>query len=448
VTIHHRRELDAIQRELREESGVTALIYDQTCAAEKRRRRKKGEMADPPKRAFINTRVCEGCGDCNVKSNCLSVIPVETELGRKRAIDQGQCNKDFSCVDGFCPSFVTVHGGRLHRPRPLADDAGFGELPQPRLPALADTPYGILITGVGGTGIVTVGALLGMAAHLEGKGVAVLDMTGLAQKYGAVTSHVRIAPRPEDLNGPRIPAGEADVLLGADLVVAAGHDSLAKLATERSAAVVNAHGVMTASFIRNPDQPFPGAEMLAQIRDAVAPDRMHALDMTAMAERLFGNAMSANVFLLGFAWQRGYLPLSAEAIEQAIRLNGTAVDANLQAFLWGRRAAHDPEAVEGLVNGEAGESAGDFSLQSFIRRRVEDLTAYQNAAYARRYTDMLDRVKAAEQAVNPESSALQEAVARSWFRLLAYKDEYEVARLYTDGLVSEIQAVRLFEPAA
>ncbi|MCC5859212.1 MAG: indolepyruvate ferredoxin oxidoreductase family protein [Ectothiorhodospiraceae bacterium] len=445
VGIHHRRELDTAQRELRQESGVTALIYDQTCAAEKRRRRKKGELEDPPKRAFINTRVCEGCGDCNVKSNCLSVIPVETELGRKRAIDQGQCNKDFSCVDGFCPSFVTVHGGGLRRPEPKADAAGFGSLPEPRLPQLGNAPYGILITGVGGTGIVTVGALLGMAAHLEGKGVAVLDMTGLAQKYGAVTSHVRIAPRPEDLNGPRIPAGEADLLLGADLVVAAGHDSLAKLDAERSAAVVNAHGVMTASFIRNPDEPFPGAGMLAQIRDAVARDRMHALDVTETVERLFGDAVTANVFLLGYAWQLGYLPLSAEAIQQAIRLNGTAVEANLQAFVWGRRAAHDPDAVERLIRAEDGSVATEpVDLDTFIQRRVEDLTAYQDAAYARRYTGLLDRVRAAEQAVNPESQALLEAVARSWYRLLAYKDEYEVARLYTDGTFAE-QLRRTFD---
>ncbi len=438
VSVHHRRELDAVQRDLRQESGVTVLIYDQTCAAEKRRRRKKGELEDPPKRAFINTRVCEGCGDCNVKSNCLSVVPVETELGRKRAIDQGQCNKDFSCVDGFCPSFVTVHGGGLRKPEPLADASGFTSLPQPTLPTLGAMPYGILVTGVGGTGIVTVGALLGMAAHLERKGVAVLDMTGLAQKYGAVTSHVRIAPSPEDIHGPRIPAGEADLLLGADLVVAAGHDSLSRLDAERTAAVVNAHGVMTASFIRNPDQPFPGAEMLGRIREAAAPGRLHALDMSTLAEKLFGNAMTANVFMLGYAWQRGFLPLSAEAIEQAIRLNGTSVEANLDAFLWGRRTAHDPKAVDRLVNGGAeADTAGAFDLQGFIRRRVEDLTAYQNAAYARRYTEVLERVRAAEQAVEPGSTALQEAVARSWFRLLAYKDEYEVARLYTDGRFAE-----------
>ncbi len=433
VTVHDRRELDAVQRELRDVPGVTALVYDQTCAAEKRRRRKKGLMEDPPKRAYINQRVCEGCGDCNVKSNCLSVIPVETELGRKRAIDQGQCNKDFSCVDGFCPSFVTVHGGTLRKPEPVVHEVDFPALPEPQRPGV-DRPYGITVTGVGGTGIVTVGALLGMAAHLEGKDVAVLDMTGLAQKYGAVTTHIRMAQEADQLNGARIPAGEADLLLGADLVVAAGHDSLSKLDPERSAAVINSHGIMTASFINNPDLPFPADGMLGQIREAAAADKVHALDTISLTERLFGDAVTANLFLVGFAYQKGYLPVSAEAIERAIELNGTAVEANRRAFLWGRRAAHDQQAVERIAGstGQDGQPEAP-DLERFVQRRVEDLVAYQNPAYSRRYLALVDAARKAETACAPGESALTEAVARSWFKLLAYKDEYEVARLYTDG---------------
>ncbi|MCC5811643.1 MAG: indolepyruvate ferredoxin oxidoreductase family protein [Ectothiorhodospiraceae bacterium] len=433
VTVHDRRELDAVQRELRELPGVTALIYDQTCAAEKRRRRKRGLMDDPPRRAFINQRVCEGCGDCNVKSNCLSVVPVETELGRKRAIDQAQCNKDFSCLEGFCPSFVTVHGGSLRKPQSTAHEAEFPPLPEPVLPGV-ERPYGIAVTGVGGTGVVTVGALLGMAAHLEGKGVAVLDMTGLAQKYGAVTTHIRMASRSDQLNGARIPAGEADLLLGADLVVAAGHDSLSKLDPERSAAVINSHGIMTASFINNPDLPFPADGMLARIRDAAANDRVHALDTISLTERLFGDAVTANLFLVGYAYQQGYLPVSAEAIERAIALNGTAVEANQRAFLWGRRAAHDMAAVERIVGvPEATEGAAEMELETFVQRRAEDLVAYQNEAYSGRYLAMVEAARQAENACAPGETAFTEAVARGWYKLLAYKDEYEVARLYTDG---------------
>jgi len=430
VTVHHRRELDAVQRELREVPGVTALVYDQTCAAEKRRRRKRGVLADPPKRAFINTAVCEGCGDCNVKSNCLSVVPVETEFGRKRAIDQSSCNKDFSCVDGFCPSFVTIHGGALRKPTAVGGEAPFPPLPEPARPALGDQPYGIVITGVGGTGIVTIGALLGMAAHLEGKGVAVLDMTGLAQKYGAVTTHVRLAARPEAINGPRIPAGEAQLLLGCDLVVAAGRDTLAKLDPESSAAVVNSHQAMPAGFTRNPDLRFPGEGMQAQIRQAAAAERSYFLDATELATRLLGDSIMTNLFLVGFAWQRGLIPLSAEAIERAIELNGTAVERNKQAFLWGRRAGHDLAAVQRLVAAEAERAPAD--LETLIARRRAELTAYQDAAYAARYEDLVRRVQTAERQVT-DASALTEAVARAYFKLLAYKDEYEVARLYSDG---------------
>ncbi len=432
VTVHHRRELDAVQRELREQPGVTALIYDQTCAAEKRRRRKRGLMPDPPKRAFINSRVCEGCGDCNLKSNCLSVIPVDTELGRKRAIDQGQCNKDFTCIEGFCPSFVTVHDAELRRPEGRADSTQLPALPEP--PAVrGDEPYGIVITGVGGTGIVTVAALLGMAAHLEGRGVAVLDMTGLAQKYGAVTSHVRIAATPEAIHGARIPPGEADLLLGSDLVVASGRDSLTRLDSERSAAVVNSHGVMPAGFIRDPDMPFPRSDMLEQIRAGTRRDGFHALDAAAVTEGLFGDAATMNVFLLGVAYQDGLLPVSAEAIDRALELNGTAVEANRQAFYWGRHAAVDRARVERIALGETPATPETMDLDTWLARRREDLEAYQNRAYAERFTNLVERVRAAEQAAVPGSERLVRAMSFSYFRLLAAKDEYEVARLYTDG---------------
>ncbi|MEX0731822.1 MAG: indolepyruvate ferredoxin oxidoreductase family protein [Aquisalimonadaceae bacterium] len=443
VTIHHRRELDALQRELRQVKGVSALVYDQTCAAEKRRRRKKGLLADPPTRAFINTRVCEGCGDCNIKSNCLSVVPVETELGRKRAIDQSQCNKDFTCVDGFCPSFVTLRGGSLRKPEAVAGTVDFPTLPEPVLPDLGE-PYGIVITGVGGTGIVTIGALLGMAAHLEGKGVAVLDMTGLAQKYGTVTTHVRIGTRPEAINGPRIPAGEADLLLACDLVVAAGQDVLAKLDPERSAAVVNSHRFMPSGFTRDPDLPFPTDGMLAEIGQAAMPDGAHFLDATALAERLLGDSIMTNLFMVGFAWQRGLVPLSAQAIDRAIELNDVAVEQNRRAFLWGRRAGHDLAAVGQLIAATDKQPEPDLGLEAFIRRRYEDLTAYQDAAYAERYQALVRRVQAVEARRLGGSGALAAAVARSYFKLLAYKDEYEVARLYTDGAFAR-QLQRTFD---
>ena len=432
VTFHHRRELDHLQRELREEPGCTVLIYDQTCAAEKRRRRKKGLMEDPPKRAFINERVCEGCGDCNVKSNCLSVTPLETEFGRKRAIDQHQCNKDFSCVDGFCPSFVTVHGGKLHKPKPVNHEISFDDLPEPA-PTDLSQPYGICITGVGGTGVVTIGALLGMAAHLEGKGVSVLDMTGLAQKYGAVTSHVRIATSPTQINGPRIPTGEADLLLGCDLVVAAANDTLAKLNPATSAAVVNSHRFMPAGFTRDPDLPFPTAGMEEYVKGSAADGRSWFLDATGMATSLMGDTLMTNLFMVGYAYQRGLLPLAAESIERAIELNGVAVDRNKQAFLWGRKAAHDLEAVSRLVAPPDDEPDIARDLEEIIRRRRAYLTDYQDEAYAARYEDMVRQIQAIEARRMPGRQDLTQAVAQGYFKLLAYKDEYEVARLYTDG---------------
>jgi indolepyruvate ferredoxin oxidoreductase len=434
VDIQHRDRLDEIQRDLREVSGVTILIYDQTCAAEKRRRRKRGKFPDPPKRVFINEAVCEGCGDCSTASNCLSVIPVETEFGRKRAIDQSSCNKDYSCVNGFCPSFVTVHGGSLRKPK---RDKGavdrFADLPNPMLPAIGD-PYGILVTGVGGTGVVTIGALLGMAAHLEGKGVAVLDMTGLAQKGGAVFSHVRIANRPEDIHAVRIAAGEADLLIGCDIVVAASPDGLAKLRKGKSSAVINAQETITSAFTRNPDFVFPASDLRGLIVEATGAESADFIDATRIATALLGDSIATNLFMLGFAYQKGKVPVSGAAIDRAIELNGVAVAFNREAFLWGRLAAHHRAEVEAEAAPRQPVAAETLStsLDEAISRRVTFLTRYQNAAYAARYEKLVRIVESAARAKAKGQAGLADAVARSLFKLMAYKDEYEVARLYTD----------------
>jgi indolepyruvate ferredoxin oxidoreductase len=435
VLVHHRDELDAIQREMREIPGTTAIIYDQTCAAEKRRRRKRGQMPDPAKRVFINEEVCEGCGDCSRTSNCLSVIPLETAMGRKRAIDQSSCNKDYSCLDGFCPSFVTIEGGRLKKPHPTAP---VGEvLPEPELPALKN-PFNILVTGIGGTGVVTIGALLGMAAHLEGKGCSIMDMTGLAQKGGAVFSHVRIAGRPEDIHAVRVAAGNADLLLGCDIVVAATFDSLAKGRVGHSRAIVNSHETITADFIRNPDAQFPGQTLRAAIETAVGPGAAEFVDATALATALIGDSIATNLFMLGYAYQRGLIPVSAAAIEQAIDLNRTAARENKLAFLWGRRAAVDLAGVEkAAARTSAAARQIPETLEEIVAHRTAHLTRYRNAAYAARYRKLVDRVIAAERAAMPGSQALSIAVAKYYAKLLAYKDEYEVARLHADPVFRE-----------
>ncbi|MCO5106451.1 MAG: indolepyruvate ferredoxin oxidoreductase family protein [Burkholderiaceae bacterium] len=436
VQLRPRDDLDAVQRELREAPGVTALIYDQTCAAEKRRRRKRGAYPDPATRVFINELVCDGCGDCSAKSNCLSVVPVETEFGRKRAIDQFSCNKDYSCVAGFCPSIVTVEGGTLRRGDGVAAKAGdFAGLPEPSLPALA-TPWSIVVAGVGGTGVVTIGALVGMAAHLEGKGVSVLDMTGLAQKGGAVMSHVRIADRQEAIHAARVATGEANLVLGCDLIVAVGDDALSKTRGGLTRAIANTGQAITGDFVRNPDFPFPLAAMQRQLSDAVGDGAAEFVDASRLAALLMGHSIATNTFLLGYAWQKGLVPVSSEALMRAIELNGVAVDDNRAAFLWGRRAAFDPEGVERLARAAEPELEAhrlSRDVDELIARRRDYLVAYQDAVYARRYTDLVERARRAERGIDPDSTAFTEAVARGWFRLLARKDAYEVARLYTDG---------------
>ena len=456
TAVYHRRELDAVQRTLREVAGVTVIVYDQTCAAEKRRRRKRGKFPDPPRRAFINPAVCEGCGDCGVKSNCVAVVPVETEFGRKRAIDQSSCNKDFSCVDGFCPSFVTVHGGRLRKGAGVSrEGAPLPALPEPSLPGL-DRPYEIIVTGVGGTGVITIGALLGMAAHLESKGCSVLDQTGLAQKGGAVVSHVRIAARPGDVTTTRVANGAADLVLGCDMVVTAGADTRATMRAGKTAVVVNSHETMTGDFTRDADLLFPAGSLMRGIERAAGARQVERVDATRLATALTGDAIATNLFMLGHAWQKGHVPLSRAAIERAIEINGVAVEMNLAAFDWGRRAAADRDAVErraapGAAAGvevappvEGGPSPARSPgaapgievapprepLESLIERRAAFLTDYQDAAYADRYRAFVERVRTGERSRAKGMRGLAEAVARGHFKLLAYKDEYEVARLH------------------
>ena len=446
VTVHHRDELDAVQKTLREIPGCTVIVYDQTCATEKRRRRKRGTLADPAKRVIVNELVCEGCGDCSVQSNCLSVEPVETEFGRKRRINQNTCNKDYSCVKGFCPSFVTVEGGQLKgkkkdsagtRPNPYA----LAPLPEPVLP-LAEAPWGIVVAGVGGTGVITIGQLLGMAAHLEGKGVVTQDSAGLAQKGGATWSHIQIANRAGAILTTKVGTAEADLVIGCDPIVTANKSTLAVMREGRTFVAMNSHGAPTAAFVSNPDWQFPGANCDAAVTRAVGSANLGALDADQLAVQLVGDSLYTNPLLLGYAWQRGRVPLSHAALTRAIELNNVQVENNKLAFEWGRRAAHDLAAVQALLKPEgSGTTPAPASrviefvkktanVDDMIAKRVEFLTGYQNAAYARQYQAYVEKVRAAEAPLN--SKKLTEAVARYLFKLMAYKDEYEVARLHTD----------------
>ncbi|MBM3510105.1 MAG: indolepyruvate ferredoxin oxidoreductase family protein [Alphaproteobacteria bacterium] len=427
--VRHRDRLDAVMREARAIPGCTAIVYDQTCAAEKRRRRKRGELVDPPRRVFINREVCEGCGDCSVQSNCIAVEPVETAMGRKRRINQSACNKDFSCLKGFCPSFVTVEGGEVRKRAP-AGELGPDAAPEPATRAPLDRAYNVLVTGVGGTGVLTIGALLGMAAHLEGKACMILDMAGLAQKGGAVWSHVRLARTAAEVTSPRIVTGGADLLLAADSVVAAGKEGIALCSPARTAAVVNGHLTPVADFVRHRDYDFRQAVIESTIRMHVASEP--AIEaFTEVAEAALGDAIATNVLMVGYAYQKGLLPLAAAAIERAIALNGVAVKSNVQAFRWGRLLAAEPRRVKTTL-GLAPVPALADSLDELIAARARHLTDYQDAALAERYRALVARVRSAAAAAGLDER-LAHAVARNYAKLLAYKDEYEVARLFTNG---------------
>jgi indolepyruvate ferredoxin oxidoreductase len=450
LTIRPRAELDEVQRELAEIPGTTVLIYDQTCAAEKRRRRKRGTFPDPDKRVIINELDCEGCGDCGVKSNCVSIQPLETEFGRKRKIDQSSCNKDFSCLEGFCPSFVTAHGARLKKVemRSSIGDDGFPALPEPQLPSLTHRPYGILVTGVGGTGVVTIGAILGMAAHIEDKGSGAIDMAGLAQKGGAVYSHVKIAPRPEDIHAIRVAAGEADLILGCDLVVSGTRKVLAAVRHGETGVVVNTGEIYPGDFTSNADFTLPTERIKRAIRDAAGEAAVFC-DASGIAMALLGNSIAGNMFMLGFAYQRGLVPLGEAALLRAIELNGEAVEMNKRAFLWGRREAFASDAVEAIVAPLRNPTAARHVSQTYeehVARREKFLEAYQNRSYAARYATIVRRVAEVEAEKTPGRQELASAAARYLFKLMAVKDEYEVGRLYSDGSFAK-QLAATFEGA-
>jgi indolepyruvate ferredoxin oxidoreductase len=442
VVLRPREALDAVQRELREVRGVTVLVYDQVCATESRRRRRRGLAAPPRRHVVIHEGVCEGCGDCAVQSNCLAIVPVDTEFGTKRAIDAFVCNDDYGCLAGCCPALVTVQG----RERAAGDGVPAPEsaLPEPEWRVEAGD-CSILIAGVGGTGVVTAGALLGMAAHLEGRAVSVLDQTGMAQKGGAVLTHVRFAKDASALSAPRIV--RADVLIGADLLVAAGDEALQRLRSDRTRAVLNTAQVITGEFVRHPQTPFPREATLRLLRERVA--EIDEVDATHLAAVLVGHSIAANLFLLGFAWQRGLLPVAQEALLRAIELNGVAVDDSRRAFRWGRLAALDPAAVRSRADAAERLPAARTAsrdVDEVISRRSAALVAYQGPALARRYESLLDRVRRAEQAARPGSERLLDTVARQAFRVLAIKDEYEVARLFSADRSLDATLGARFEP--
>ena len=432
VAVFHRDELDRLQREFREIAGTSAIVYDQTCATEKRRRRKRGKLADPAVRVMINELVCEGCGDCGVQSNCLSVEPLETPFGRKRTINQSSCNKDMSCLKGFCPSFVTVEGGQLKKAAPAKVVSPFelGELPEPAQQPSLDTPWGIVVAGVGGTGVITIGQLLGMAAHLEGKGVITQDAAGLAQKGGATWSHVLIGQRLEDIRTTRVSMAGADLVIGCDPIVTAGTETVLRMRQGRTHVALNGHATPTATFVRNADWHNPSDACAAEIARAVGAEGVGAFDAEEAAKHLMGDSIFVNPMMLGYAWQRGWVPLGLPALMRAIELNNVAVEQNKAAFTWGRRAAHDPAGLDKLLHpAQVVQLHRRETLETVIGRRVEFLTAYQNARYAQAYREFVERVRQAEAPLG--QSRLAEAVARNLFKLMAYKDEYEVARLHT-----------------
>ncbi len=455
VTVHHRDMLDTIQREFREIKGTTVIIYDQTCATEKRRRRKRGTLVDPAKRVVINELVCEGCGDCGAQSNCVSVEPLETEFGRKRQINQSTCNKDISCVKGFCPSFVTVEGGQLRKKSKAKTGAAADTtvLPDPRIPQLGGASsvsagdstagaWGIIVAGVGGTGVITIGQLLGVAAHLEGKGIVTQDAGGLAQKGGATWSHVLIAATQDDIRTTRVSMASADLVIGCDPIVVAGKETTMRMRQGRTHVALNSHSAPTAAFVNNPNWANPGQECLAEITQVVGADGVGAFDADAMAVHFLGDSIYTNPIMLGYAWQKGWIPLEWASLMRAIELNAVAVENNKTAFAWGRKAALDWPAVQSLLNpGQVVQFSprNALPLEQMVAQRVEFLTGYQNATYAASYASFIDSVRRAEEGLAaapgaPTAAALPltKAVARYLFKLMAYKDEYEVARLQTD----------------
>jgi indolepyruvate ferredoxin oxidoreductase len=437
TTISHRRDIDGVQRELRDIPGVTVLIYAQTCATEKRRRRKRGTLEDPNRFAVINDLVCEGCGDCSVESNCLSVVPKETPFGRKRQIDQNSCNKDFSCVNGFCPSFITVEGGdrAVSKPEKHAfPHARLDSLAAPSLPQL-DNGYDLLVTGVGGTGVITVGAVITMAAHLEGKGASVLDFTGFAQKFGPVLSYIRLADDPALLNQVRIDTERADALIGCDLVVSSSPKASGTYRAGHTRAVLNTARMSTADFVKFRDANLKADERIEAIADVVGRANLATVSANQLSGRLLGNTIYSNILMLGFAWQKGLVPVSLHALLRAIELNGVDVETNLEAFGWGRIAAADHDYVTALMSEVADSSVPQKeSLDAVVERRARFLCDYQNQALADRYLELVMRARAREEALYERTDfPFTMTVAKSWFKTLAYKDEYEVARLHVES---------------
>ena len=436
VDVLHRDRLDAVQREFRDIKGTTVIIYDQTCATEKRRRRKRGSAVDPAKRVVINELVCEGCGDCGVQSNCLSVEPLETEFGRKRQINQSSCNKDMSCLKGFCPSFITVEGGQLKKKAKDKTHSPFemGVLPEPVIAhtnSAAGDVWGIVVAGVGGTGVITIGQLLGMAAHIEGKGIVTQDAGGLAQKGGATWSHVLIGADQRDIRTTRVSMAAADLIIGCDPIVAAGKETMLRMREGRTHVALNSHSTPTAAFVKNTEWQNPAQACVAEIARAVGVAGVGTFNADAASTKLMGDSIYTNPMMLGFAWQKGWIPLGRDSLMRAIELNAVAVDNNKAAFEWGRRAAHDWPAVEKLLTpAQVLQFKKRDSLDDIVSRRVEFLTAYQNADYAAGYKAFVDKVRQRESALG--KTLLSESVARYLFKLMAYKDEYEVARLHTD----------------
>jgi indolepyruvate ferredoxin oxidoreductase len=435
--IEPRHRLDYVQKQLRETPSVSVLIYDQTCAAEKRRRRKKGVVVDPPRRMFINDRVCEGCGDCSKTSNCLSVLPLETEFGKKRIIDQSSCNKDYSCAEGFCPSFVNVIGAKPRRAAgALEIPQALSLLPEPRPAALpAEGAYNILITGIGGTGVVTIAALLTMGAYIEGNAFSTIDQFGMAQKGGSVMSHVRIASSEDSLGPARLSTGSANLILGCDSLVTSGDVALSAIDPDRTHVIVNSYQAITGQFALNPDLSFPADAIEERIRSETGPGKLDVLNASRLATALMGDSIASNIFMLGYAYQKGLIPVSSAALRKAIELNGLAISTNNTAFDWGRRAAFDIAAVEALVAPPI-KPALDTLYDVITHRRVE-LIAYQDEAYAERYANFVHRVSEAEAKHVPGRNLLSLAVARNLYKLMAYKDEYEVARLYSEPAFRE-----------